>query len=412
MAHVLIATYGSRGDCTPLAGVGLRLQRAGHTVTITTNHELEDEISDLGLDARGVRPDLGPESGEPSLKDALKLVKPAGIASLTRSLLDAVDDVPADVVLVHPFAEPAMHAYAEARGVPVIGTRFQPISATAAYPPSLIGAWSAGGTANRAAGRIAERTVDRMYGGVVAGLRRDLGLPARSARRLRQDRTAAGWPILYGYSPTVLPRPADWRAGIDAVGYWWSPTPESWTAPPELADFLADGPPPVVIGLGSLMVAADERERLSSVFDEALTRAGVRGIVQSGGAGLHIPDRDGVLTIGAVPYEHLLPRAAALVHSCGAGTAGAALRAGVPTVPLPSPGGDQPFWARRLHALGAATAPIDRTKVTVSALTDAILAATSEPSYREASDALSRAIAVEDGAGAVVDAVHRAITIE
>ncbi|KXO91834.1 sterol 3-beta-glucosyltransferase [Tsukamurella pulmonis] len=411
MAHVLIATYGSRGDCTPLAGVGQRLQRAGHTVTITTNHELEAEIRDLGLDARGVRPDLGPESVDPSLKDALKLVKPAGIASLSHALLDAVGDVAADVVLAHPFAEPAMHAYAEARGIPVIGTRFQPISATTEYPPSLIGAWSAGGTVNRAAGRLAGRTVDRMYEGVVADLRRDLGLPTRSTRRLREDRTAAGWPILYGYSPSVLPRPADWRAGIDVVGYWWSPSPEDWSTPQELADFLDDGPPPVFIGLGSLMVPATERERLSAVFDEALSRARVRSVVQSGGAGLRIPDRADVLNIGAVPYEHVLPRVAAIVHSCGAGTTASALRAGIPTVPLPS-AGDQPFWARRLHALGAATAPLPRTKVTVSRLAEAIRAAVDDPRRHAAADALSRSITAEDGAAAVLSAVQRAITIQ
>lgn len=412
MSHVLIATYGSRGDTMPLAGVGLRLQQAGHTVTITTNHELDAETAALGLDARPVVIDLGEGSGEPSLADALALVKPAGIEHLSRNLLDAVDDVPADIVLVHPFAEPAMYAFAEARGIPAIATRLQPISATRDHPPSLMGAWSAGGAINRGTGRLAERTVDALYGGVVAGLRRDLGLPKRSARRLRADRSAANSPILHGYSPAVLPRPRDWRPGMDVVGYWWSPVPSRWEAPPDLEAFLSDGPPPVVIGLGSLMVSAQERDRLSSVIDEALARAGVRGIVQSGGAGLRVPDRDRVLNIGAVPYEHLLPRAAALVHSCGAGTSGAALRSGVPTVPLPSPGGDQLFWARRLHALGAATLPLPRTKVTVSTLTMAIQDALSDPSYGAAAAALSSAIVAEDGAGKVADAVRRAITIE
>ena len=411
MAHILIATYGSRGDTMPLAGVGLRLQSAGHRVTITTNTELAEETATLGLDARAIPLDLGEPDGEPTLADALKLVRPAGIRQLSRNLLDAVEDVPADAVLMSPFAEPAMHAFAEARDVPSFGVRFQPLSATRAYPPSLIGSRSAGGAVNRAAGRLAERTVDRMYGGVVADLRRDLGLPKRSARRLRRDRSESGWPILYGYSPAVLPHPADWRAGIDPVGYWWSPAPDDWTVPPDLEAFLDDGPPPVLIGLGSLMVSAKERERLSEVFDEALAEAGVRGIVQSGGAGLSVSGRDGVLSAGALPYEHVLPRVAAVVHSCGAGTTAAALRAGVPTVPLPSPGGDQPFWARRIHSLGAATAPIARTTVTVSTLAQAIRAAVDESSYRAAAGALSSAIAAEDGAGAVVAAVERAITI-
>ncbi|MCS3779853.1 glycosyltransferase [Tsukamurella ocularis] len=345
MAHVLIATYGSRGDTMPLAGLGLRLQGAGHSVTITTNTDLAAETAALGLDARAIDIDLGEPSAEPSLRDAMALVKPAGIRQLSRNLLAAVDDVPADVVLMTPFAEPAGQALAEAGGIPGIPLRLQPISATRAFPPSLIGARSMGGALNLAAGRAAERTVDTLYGGVIADLRRDLGLPKRSARRLRHDRAAAQQPILCGWSPAVLPRPADWRPGIDVTGYWWSPEPEGWAPSSELESFLADGPPPVLIGLGSLMVPAAERDRLSAVFDEALSRAGVRGIVQAGGAGLRAPDRADVLNIGAAPYSWLFPRLAAVVHSCGAGTTASALRAGVPAVPLPSPGADQFFWA-------------------------------------------------------------------
>lgn len=411
MAHVLIATYGSRGDTMPLAGLGLHLQRAGHGVTITTNTELAAETAALGLDARAVGVDLGEPSGEPSLKDAMALVKPAGIRQLSRNLLAAVGDVPADVVLMTPFAEPAGQALADARGVPGIPLRLQPVSATRAFPPSLLAARSAGGALNLTAGRAAERAVDTLYNGVVADLRRDLGLPRRSARRLRRDRAAARQPVLGGWSPAVLPRPADWRPGIDVTGYWWSPEPEGWAPPGELESFLAGGPPPVLIGLGSLMIPAAERDRLSAVLDGALRRAGVRGIVQSGGAGLRVPDRADVLNIGAVPYSWLFPRVAAVVHSCGAGTTGSALRAGVPTVPLPSPGADQFFWANRIHALGAATAPIPRTKVTVSALADAIRAAVDDAGYRASAGALSSAITAEDGASAVLEAVERAITI-
>ncbi|MBS4099717.1 glycosyltransferase [Tsukamurella paurometabola] len=412
MAHVLIATYGSRGDTMPLAGLGLRLQRAGHTVTITANTELATETAALGIDTRAIAVDLGDPSGDPSLRDAMALVRPAGIRRLSRTLLGAVEDVAADVVLMTPFAEPAGQTLAEARGVPGIPLRLQPISATRAYPPSLLATRSVGGPLNLVAGRAAERAVDSLYNGVVADLRRDLGLPRRSSRRLRRDRAAAGQPILGGWSPAVLPRPADWRPGIDVTGYWWSPEPESWAPSDDLVAFLADGPPPVLIGLGSLMVPTAERDRLSAVADESLRRAGVRGIVQAGGAGLRVADRDGVLNIGAAPYSWLFPRLAAVVHSCGAGTTASALRAGVPTVPLPSPGADQFFWADRIHALGAATAPIPRTKVTVSTLADAIRAAADDDAYRRAAGALSRAIAAEDGASAVLAAVERAITIE
>lgn len=32
---------------------------------------------------------------------------------------------------------------------------------------------------------------------------------------------AAHWPAFAGFSPAVVPRPADWRDGLEVTGYWW-----------------------------------------------------------------------------------------------------------------------------------------------------------------------------------------------
>jgi sterol 3beta-glucosyltransferase len=82
MADVLIAAYGSRGDIMPLTDIGLRLRERGHTVTITTNTDLVGEIEAMGLTARGIPVELETQGDEPSLKDALELVKPAGMRQL------------------------------------------------------------------------------------------------------------------------------------------------------------------------------------------------------------------------------------------------------------------------------------------------------------------------------------------
>lgn len=105
-------------------------------------------------------------------------------------------------------------------------------------------------------------------------------------------------------------------------------------------------------GFGSM--AAGHGERLSGIAVRALRAAGLRGILQSGSAGLAAEGDDDVLTVGDVPHALLFPRTAAVVHHAGAGTAAAGLRAGVPAVPVPVTA-DQPFWALRLAALGAAS---------------------------------------------------------
>lgn len=93
---------------------------------------------------------------------------------------------------------------------------------------------------------------------------------------------------------------------------------------------------------------------------------GPPGSAQAGTAGLAADGND-VLTIGDVPHAVLFPRLAAVVHHGGAGTSAAALRAGVPAVTVPVTA-DQPFWAGRLAAIGAATDPIPFRSLTAERL--------------------------------------------
>ena len=83
-----------------------------------------------------------------------------------------------------------------------------------------------------------------MLAGPVRELRAELGLPRLGTRAAifgEQDRTR--WPAFHGYSPAVLPRPADWRPGLEVVGYWWPPRPAGWSPPPDLDIFINKGPP-------------------------------------------------------------------------------------------------------------------------------------------------------------------------
>jgi sterol 3beta-glucosyltransferase len=52
-------------------------------------------------------------------------------------------------------------------------------------------------------------------------------MPGLSIRQLYRRQEATRWPFIYGFSPSVVPRP------------------------PDLERFLAAGPPPVFVGFGS-----------------------------------------------------------------------------------------------------------------------------------------------------------------
>ncbi len=96
---------------------------------------------------------------------------------------------------------------------------------------------------------------------------------------------------------------------------------------------------------------------------------------------------------------------AAVVHHGGAGTTAAGLRAGTPTLVCPFMG-DQPFWGRRVHALGAGPAPIPQKSLTVDALTWALRQLTSDVDTRQSADTLGRALRAEDGVGRAVESIE------
>ncbi|MGK2869581.1 MAG: glycosyltransferase, partial [Mycobacterium sp.] len=291
MSTVAIAAIGSRGDVAPLTGLGAALQQAGHRVIIAAYTPFAELVTAAGCAFQDMPADFSPgaDHADARSKDVFAaMFAPRGQRDTGQLLLDALTDVDADILLIPPLAELAGHALAEAAGIPSVGLRLQPLSATADYPPSLLGAWSLGSWGNRAAATAAALTIDHLYGRVVAHFRRELGLPKSSARTLRRRRTRADWPILHGYSPTIVPRPADWRPGLQVTGYWWPPSPPDWQPPAELTEFLAAGPPPVYVGLGSTVLTADRAQELADIISTALRDAGVRGVVQSGWAGLNV----------------------------------------------------------------------------------------------------------------------------
>lgn len=416
MATIAIIAIGSHGDVAPLTGVGARLQRAGHRVIVVAYQAFAELVTGCGLEFRGLADDLDGNSADLSdvsahqaAKAMVAFLSPRGMRMLGDRVLAAVRDEPVDALLLSPFAELAGHPLADALAVPGIGVRLQPFSATADYPPAVLGAWSAGRFGNRAAARIGAAMIDGLYGRAVNHFRAQLGLPSAPARVLRQRRTDAGWPILYGYSATVLPRPADWRPGIDVVGYWWPESATGWQPPTELVDFLDAGPPPVVIGFGSTVNRRAEAHRLSTLVAQAVRGAGARAVIQAGWAGLDVSGDD-LIAVDEVPHDWLFAQAAAVVHHCGAGTAAAGLRAGVPAIAAPGPYGDQPFWARRLFDLGVSPRPIPQRRLSADNLSEAIRDVLSDNSFGDQAAKTAASIAAEDGAGGVLATVEKVLS--
>ncbi|WP_189955275.1 glycosyltransferase [Streptomyces alanosinicus] len=405
-------TAGSRGDVAPYTGLGRRLALAGHEVTLVTHARFEPLVAGSGVRFQGLPVDPRAELESPrgrglhrSASEAGKLLRLADMArravgQMTEDLLIAAQE--SEVLLLSASLAPLGHTIAEGLRLPSMGVFLQPLAGTREFAPPVLGGGSWGAAANRVAGHGVCLATEHIFMAAVPGVRSRLGLPAvRSGAALRA-RERRLWPVHHGFSPLVVPRPRDWRPGLTVSGYWWPYDMDS-QLPGHVREFLDAGPPPVFVGLGSATVP--DAGRLSARLVAALRRAGLRGVIQRGWAGLAAAGED-MLAIDEVPHALLFPRMAAVVHHAGAGTTAAGLRAGVPAVPVPVQF-DAGFWSARLVALGVAPHVVPLRRLTVDALASALLRATREPAYRERAHRLGARIRDEDGAAPVLAALDR-----
>lgn len=410
--RVVMMTAGSRGDVAPYTGLAAGLVRGGHEVTLAAHAVFEPLVAGSGVRFHPLPVDPRAElhSGRgrrlhDSRTGAGKLLRLASMAraaaeEMTAPLVEVSRQ--GDVLLVGGALEPLGYALAEGLALPSIGLHLQPMRPTREFPSPVLGVRPAGALGNRLSGLAVGAAVDAMSSGAVRALRQRYGLRVSGATAGRRARERGGWPVLHGFSERVVPRPRDWGAGLDVTGYWW-PHETGQRLPDEVEAFLAAGPPPVFVGLGSATVPDPEETGRRIVA--ALRAAGLRGVVQRGWAGL-AADGDDVLTIGEVPHALLFPRMAAVVHHAGAGTTGAALRAGVPSVPVPVQF-DAYFWASRLVALGTAPQAVPLRRLTAGTLAGALRRATRDGSYAERARALAAGLAGEDGVAPVLAALDR-----
>ncbi len=399
---IAVVAFDTRGGVQPYVALSAGLQGAGHEVTLITTAGFGDLVTAHGVTLAATTGDT-----EAAVRDlgAAELGARERNRFMREHMRDTVGRTTAEVLAAAEGAEVIMAGIggsltggpvAEKLGIPSVEAHLQPLGPpTAAFPGPLlpqVPAWL-GDPGRKASHRITAVALQATFGVTARQIRKELDLPARPARS-RTD-----LPAVYGFSPQVVPPPPEWGPLRRITGYWTLPPAPGWTPPADLSDFLAAGPPPVCIGFGSM--SSRDPEQLTDLIVDAVRRAGVRAVLLSGWGGLADRAGDDVLVTDQAPHDWLFPRTAAVVHHGGAGTTGASLAAGVPTVVVPF-GVDQPFWASRVAALGVGPAPIPRRRLTAENLAAALVAGTTDAvMVRRAAD-LGARIRAEDGVGDAV----------
>lgn len=397
--RIAIVSNDSRGGIQPYVALGLGLRAAGHEVRAVAPSDLAAMFSEVGIPVAPLSGSIeavlrgSKGAAERGMIASMRLAGrelPKRIEAWTRETLEACEGV--DVVTGGVGGMVVGVSVAEKLGKPFIETHLQPLGApTDAYPGVLLPGvprWL-GGWGRRLSHRLTELAVWMPFEGAMASAREKvLGLSGRPT-------AADGQKVLYGFSRHVVQVPDDGKRPRHVTGYWSLPAAPTWSPPPGLEAFLARGGPVVSLGFGSM--ASADPAALTALVLGAVRKAGVRAVLLAGWGGLtSLPPESDVFSAEAVPHDWLFPRVAAVVHHGGAGTTGAALRAGVPAIVVPFTM-DQPFWGSRVAALGAGPTPIPRKRLTEARLVDALRQMLADEGMKARAAELGERIRAEDG---------------
>lgn len=408
---ITVFAAGSRGDIQPCVVLCKGLQQAGYSVRLAAPEDFADFVQAHEVEFYPLRGDVqqimasdtgrkfmegGGANPFKSIGAVRKMIAPV-IKQMAEDAYAACRDAQAIICLgvFSAFGQ----SIAEALGIPIIHVEPTPLLPTSAFPAA---SWpiqrNLGGLHNYFSGLAMLQVVWLWYRPFVNDFRQSLGLPRATFAKFIRALSAA--PMLSAYSPSIIPHAPDWPEHVHVTGYFFLDTNTDWQPSAELEAFLAAGEPPVYFGFGSM--AGRNPERLAKLILEALAKSGQRGLLLTGWGGLRtesVPDN--VFVLDAAPHAWLFPRMSVVVHHGGAGTTAEGLRAGVPTVIVPFIL-DQLFWGKRVQGLGAGPEPIGAKELTATKLAEAIHRAASDPEMKQRSEAVGRAIRMEDGVGNAV----------
>ncbi|MBI9046313.1 MAG: glycosyltransferase family 1 protein [Anaerolineaceae bacterium] len=290
---ITVNTFGTRGDVQPYIALSLGLQRSGHSIRIVTHQIFESFVKEYGLDFYPLQID----PRQVLINQALSELgnNPIRINKwMIENFKSVLQDIfittleanrGANLILNSGLSFAGWHV-AEKLKIPALATYLWPVTPSRHFPAAsgkiyprrlpfkgLFNYWST---------KLSNQLFFNLLLSSVNQCRKDtLDLePMRAGEYWSLDSSQSPTPLIYGYSSLVLPKPPDWSQNQQISGYWFLDTAQSYKPETNLIDFLADGPPPIYIGFGSMV--DHEKEEITQVVIDALKESNQRGIFLGG----------------------------------------------------------------------------------------------------------------------------------
>ena len=358
--RVLLVPVGSAGDVHPYVGLALALRARRHDVILATSAYFGPLITRLGLRLVpvGTVEQYETLTAHPHLwhhRKGLNVLAGA-LQTMSEELYRVVREhgVGDDTVVIAPGLAFAVRTARDTLGIRLVTAHLQPSCFHSVHrSPVLHAGLQRINLLPRALKRLLfsliDQVADRALGAAVNTHRQELGLGG--VRHI----TSRWW-----HSPTcVIGMFPDWFASVQPdwpphvhlTGFPLYDERDATAVPADVATFFDAGDPPLVFVAGS---GNRQAERFFQAAADACGQLGRRGLLLTRYRE-QVPTEmpDGVRHCDYVPLTEVLPRAAALVHHGGIGSAAQALAAGIPHLVMPMTF-DQPDNADRLRELGVA----------------------------------------------------------
>ena len=216
---------------------------------------------------------------------------------------------------------------------------------------------------------LSDKLMGAIFGKPYIRFRKDIGAHPLRTRDNDKYPYLALIPI-----PLFLQKPnPNWKYSTEITGFFFAETPNDYSPPNDLVNFINNGEKPVLVTFGSMFHSHEQTNHLYRTVCDALMKSKSKAI-------LIMPDLDekeisvpeNIFLAKQIPYSWLLSQVVLVVHHFGFGTTAEVLKAGLPSIPIPHIF-DQKIRASAIHKLGYTNKPLNISKINGKILSEAII---------------------------------------
>ena len=407
--HIVILTYGSRGDVQPYIALAHGLQAEGYQVSLAAPENFKSFIE-------GYQVDFLPLYGNPhdllKTKEGKKIIQTGSTVEFIKYMHKAVHAIrfpledsileacqSADFIIVNNVITFQVACVAEKLKIPFLILQLNPpIVPTGEFPAlDLNISWLKSPSFNKLTYEFLNWFAWQVYKKDINEWRQRLGLKKASQSMIKTfgDQKI---PLIHSYCPHVIERPKDWDPQFHVSGYMYIKHENRLSNSEDLLHeglkkWVLNGEKPVYFGFGSIPVP--DPQEIVRMVENLMQQLNMRAIICAGWSDFHEAHlNEHIRIIKSTNHDELFPLCSCAIVHGGAGTTAAVMRAGIPVI-VCSMIADQPLWGKIIENLGVGT-HLPFQKMSEVELKKHIKMATSEKT-KSAAKALGQKLKVENG---------------